>query len=148
MDGTRAKAIVHAYFERLLNEKDLAVCDELLAPDFVDHDAPPDAAPGPASTKQYMTEFFAHHAEVRLEIADLIAEDGRVALRAVWQGVDDESRPYRQTGIVFVRAERGRAARRALVGVRAGRVSVTHELEDFGVERSQGDRSRALNTVG
>ena len=33
------KAIVREYFDRLFNKKDLSVCDALLAPNYIDHDA-------------------------------------------------------------------------------------------------------------
>jgi predicted SnoaL-like aldol condensation-catalyzing enzyme len=113
MESVQAKAIVLAYFERLLNEHDLSVCDELLAPDYVDHDAPADTPPGPESTKEYMRELFAAYSELRVEIADVIADRDRVALRGVWHGVDNDSRRYRQGGLVFVRLnEHGQLAER------------------------------------
>jgi hypothetical protein len=35
------KEVVRTYFDRLLNQRDLSVCDELLAPNYIDHDADP-----------------------------------------------------------------------------------------------------------
>ncbi len=71
MDAERAKAIVGRYFQRLLNEQDLRVCDEMLA-DYVDHDAPSDTPPGPTSTKAYMRGFFAQHTQLSFSIDDII----------------------------------------------------------------------------
>ncbi len=102
MDAERSKAIVVRYFQRLLNEQDLRVCDELLAADYVDHDAPSDTPPGPACTKAYLREFFARHTELSFTIEDIVAESGTVGLRGLWRGVDRHLGRYEQTGIVLV----------------------------------------------
>ena len=44
------------YFTRLLQQRDLAVCDELLAADYVDHGTPVTTPPGPAATKEYVAQ--------------------------------------------------------------------------------------------
>jgi ketosteroid isomerase-like protein len=91
------KDTVREYFERLLNQKDLTVCDELLAANYQDHDAPPDTPPGPTSTKEFVAEFLREYPDVRVTIEDLIAEQDRVAARIVWRG------NYRETGAKFLR---------------------------------------------
>jgi ketosteroid isomerase-like protein len=106
MDAEEAKAIVARYFQRLLNEQDLRVCEELLAADYVDHDAPSDTPPGPAATEAYMRGFFARHAELSFTIEHIIAEGDSVALRGVWRGVDRQSGGYEQTGIVLLHLNR------------------------------------------
>jgi predicted SnoaL-like aldol condensation-catalyzing enzyme len=99
-----AKALVHEYFQRLLNQKDLSVCDEMLSNDYVDHDAPLDTPPGPKNTKEFASEFLAEYPDMRVDIKDIIAEGSKVAARIVWQGNHRESgKEFRQMGIVILR---------------------------------------------
>jgi predicted SnoaL-like aldol condensation-catalyzing enzyme len=81
-----AKVLVREYFQRLLNEKDLSVCDEILSSDYIDHDAPPDTFPGPKSTKEFVTRFLEEYPDMRVDIKDIIAERNEVAARMVWRG--------------------------------------------------------------
>jgi ketosteroid isomerase-like protein len=114
LDRERAKAVVREYFHRLLNEKDLSVCDELLAHDYVDHDAPPDTPPGPDSTKQFVARFLRDYPDMRVRVEDIIAEGNKVAVRNVWHGTNMKSgEPFRQTGIIILRLnEAGQLAER------------------------------------
>ncbi len=92
--------IVHAYFHRLLVDRDLAVCDELLAPDYVDHDAPPGTAPGPAATRVYVELMLRDSPELTFELEELVASGNTVAIRAVWRTSE-----LRKRGFVFVRLD-------------------------------------------
>ena len=110
MDVERAKQVAREYFVRLPRGKDLSVCDELLAADYVDHDAPPDTPPGPAAQKAFVGALLSHHPDLRIEIEDIVAEDARVALRLRWNAPETG---YRQRGIVMLRLdEDGRIAER------------------------------------
>jgi catechol 2,3-dioxygenase-like lactoylglutathione lyase family enzyme/predicted ester cyclase len=94
---TSVKDTVREYFERLLNRKDLTVCDELLAANYQDHDAPPDTPPGPTSTREFVAGFLREYPDMRVTIEDLIADQDRVAARIVWRG------NHRETGAKFLR---------------------------------------------
>ena len=109
-----AETIVREYFQRLINEKDLAACDELLSPDYIDHDAPEGAPPGPGSVKEYAAALFEEVPDLRVEILDLLAEGRKVAALLVWEGKRKGSGlPYRQSGMVFLRLDKaGRLAER------------------------------------
>ncbi len=99
-----AKARVRLYFERLLNQKDLSVCDEMLAPDFIDHDAPPDTPPGSASTKTFVAQMLAEYPDLHLEVETVIAEGDEVALAAIWHGTHSVwDAPLHRRGMVIVR---------------------------------------------
>ena len=37
-EGKAAKQVILEYFDRLLNQRDLGACDELLSPLYIDHD--------------------------------------------------------------------------------------------------------------
>jgi predicted SnoaL-like aldol condensation-catalyzing enzyme len=101
-----AKVLVREYFQRLLNEKDLSVCDEILSSDYIDHDAPPDALPGPKSTKEFVTRFLEEYPDMRVDIKDIIAERNEVAARMVWRGNHRKSGgKFHQMGIVILRLD-------------------------------------------
>jgi hypothetical protein len=46
------KSLVCRFVDEMLNKQNPAVVDELVTPDFVDHDAPPEQIPGPAGVKR------------------------------------------------------------------------------------------------
>jgi predicted SnoaL-like aldol condensation-catalyzing enzyme len=109
-----AKATVREYFQRLLNEHDLSVCDAMLSGDYVDHDAPPDTPPGPESIREYLAGLLEEYPDMHVEMADILAEGSRVAARLVWRGSHRASgEVFHQMGIVILRLdERGRLAER------------------------------------
>jgi predicted SnoaL-like aldol condensation-catalyzing enzyme len=103
MKADTAKALVREYFRRLLNEKDLSVCDELLSPDYIDHDAPPDTPPGPSCTKEFVAKFIQDYPDIHVSIQDILAEGQKVAARLIWQGIHRETgKKYHQMGIIML----------------------------------------------
>ncbi len=109
-----AKALVRRYFQRLLNEKDLSVCDEMLSSNYVDHDAPPNTPPGPQSVKEFVAGFLADYPNMHVDILDIIAEGNKVAARLVWRGNHRETgAEYQQMGNIILRLDdTGRLAER------------------------------------
>jgi len=100
------KDLVREYFHRLLNEKDLSVCDAMLSSNYVDHDAPPDTPPGPKSTKEFVAKFLEEYPDMQIDIKDILAEGNRVAARIVWRGNHRESgEMFHQMGIVILRLD-------------------------------------------
>lgn len=98
------QALVREYFQRLLNERDLTVCDERLARDYVDHDAPPSTPPGPESSKQFVAGFLAEYPDLHIEILDTVAEGRQAAVRLIWDGHHAETGArFHQMGIVLLR---------------------------------------------
>ncbi len=114
MGSETAKALVRRYFQRLLNEKDLSACDEMLSADYVDHDAPPGIPPGPHGVKEFVAGFLADYPTIHVDILDIIAEGNQVAARLVWRGSHRESgEEYHQMGIIMLRLDnQGRLAER------------------------------------
>lgn len=99
-----AKALVREYFCRLINEHDLSVCDELLADDYVDHDAPADVPPGAGETKRFVTQMRKDCPDLQITVEDVLAEGDRVALRNIWHWTDSESgEKRRRMGILILR---------------------------------------------
>lgn len=109
-----AGAVVREYFQRVLNEQDLAACDALLAADYVDHDAPPDTPPGPGSIKAYLAQVFEKTPDLRVTIIELIEDSNRVAARLEWHATRrDSDAPYHQKGMILLRLnEQGQLAER------------------------------------
>lgn len=107
--------IVREYFGRLFDERDLEVCAELLAPDYVDHDAPPDAAPGPDLTRAYVADLLMEYPDLRVRIDQLVHADRSVALTASWSGTHRlTGQAFYQAGLILIRLdEDGRLRERA-----------------------------------
>jgi predicted SnoaL-like aldol condensation-catalyzing enzyme len=104
MNGRTAKTIVRDYFHRLLNQHDVSVCDELLAPEYVDHDAPTGTPPGSGSTTAFVTALIDDYPDIQVRIVDMLAEANKVAARLIWQGHHRQTgAPLHQIGIVMVR---------------------------------------------
>jgi|SRR5438128_1020711 len=103
MDAETAKAVIRRYFDRLLNERDVSVCDELLAPEYVDHDAPPDTPAGPDSTKAFVSMFLDEYPDLHVQVVDILAEGHNMAARIIWQGTQRHTgAPLHQMGIIML----------------------------------------------
>lgn len=97
---------VAGYLDRLLVERDLSVCDELLAEDYVDHDAPAGTAPGPRATAAYVAEMLASYPDLRFTVRDLVALDRHVAVRASWCGTHrDTGARLDRAGLILLRLD-------------------------------------------
>lgn len=94
---------VQAYFQRLLNGRDPGVCQQMLAPDYLDDDAPAGTPPGPQATQAYVEDLLAQYPDLRLDIEDCVAQGCKVALRLRWRGMHRlTGESMDQHGIVLV----------------------------------------------
>src|SRR5271156_3651729 len=75
------KALLRRYVEEVLNKKNLALTDELVAPAFVDHDTSMPDAQGPAGDKRLAAMVHASFPDLYFTIEDMVAEEDRVAYR-------------------------------------------------------------------
>ena len=80
------KAIVRRLMEETINQKNLDVFDELVAPDFVNHSAPPGAPSTREAWKQSVAMMGAALPDAHLHIEDEIAEGDRVTTRFTIHG--------------------------------------------------------------
>lgn len=71
------KALVRRYVEEVLNQKNLAVVDELLATTFVDHDSSMPEAKGPEGIKRLAAMVHASFPDLHFTIGEMIAEGDR-----------------------------------------------------------------------
>jgi len=100
-----------------INSGELAVLDDLVTPDFVDHGSPFPLPPGPDGYRHILT--FVHHVlEIRYTLDDVFATDDRVVIRATARGRGSdalhgqgaEGKPYTMTTTHIYRTEGDRLA--------------------------------------
>src|SRR5437899_3278209 len=91
--GEDNKTLSRHFFQEFWNQKNLAVADELLATNFVDHTpgSPPGLPPGPAGHKQFASLYFMAFPDIRATIEDMVAEGDKVVTRWRVQGTNTGS---------------------------------------------------------
>jgi len=81
------KAIVRRLYEEVINKWNMAVVDELIATNYIDHDQRPEqVARGPESFKQVVTMFRTAFPDLHFTVEDQIAEGDKVATRFTVRG--------------------------------------------------------------
>jgi predicted ester cyclase len=93
MSAEDTKALCRRFFEEFWIQKNLAIADELLAENFVDHTpgSPPGLPPGPAGHKQFASLYFTAFPDIRATIEDMVAEGDKVVIRWRVQGTNTGS---------------------------------------------------------
>src|SRR5688500_5909305 len=84
-----------ALVRRLIKEVEkgnLDVIDEVLAPDFVDHDLLPDQEPDREGYKRGLSEDRTAFSNFDIIIEDQIAEGDKVVTRFTWRGTHDQGK--------------------------------------------------------
>jgi steroid delta-isomerase-like uncharacterized protein len=85
MSAEENKALARRVIEEMFNNGNLDVADELIAPDYVDHDpAMPEEIHGPEGFKEYVSMYRSAFPDIHIEIEDQIAEGDKVTTR--WTG--------------------------------------------------------------
>jgi predicted ester cyclase len=83
------KALVRDLIKEV-EKGNLNVIDEVLAPDFVDHDLLPDQEPDREGYKRGLFEDLAAFSKFDITIEDQIAEGDKVVTRLTWHGTHDQ----------------------------------------------------------
>ncbi len=119
MSATEAenKARFRRTYEELLNGGDLSVADELVAPDFINHEGPAGMDRGPESMRGLANMLRTALPDLHFEIEELIAEGDTVAGRLTMSGAHEGAlmgmpptgRQMRQAHMHFVRFRDGLA---------------------------------------
>jgi predicted ester cyclase len=90
MSAEENKALARRVLEEMFNKGNLDVADELLAPNYVDHDpAMPEDIHGPEGFKQYVSGYRSAFSDLHLEFEDQIAEGDKVVTRWTGTGTHD-----------------------------------------------------------
>jgi steroid delta-isomerase-like uncharacterized protein len=76
----RNKTLVIRFVDSLINQRNSAAIDEFLAPDFIDHNAPPEQPRGAEGVKRVLEHVMTVLADLRSEVIDVIAEGDKVVL--------------------------------------------------------------------
>ena len=113
----RNKAGFRRVYEEGLNGGNLAVADELIDPECLDHEAHPGGNRGPESIRQLITMLRTAFPDLHFTIEDLIAEGDTVAGRLTMNGthtgplmgMPPTGRAVRQAHMHFVRFRDGKA---------------------------------------
>jgi steroid delta-isomerase-like uncharacterized protein len=75
------KSTLRRFFDEIFNQGDLAVADEIVAADYVNHNPAPGETPGLAGLKGFVTGLRAGFPDVVFTIDDQIAEGDKVVTR-------------------------------------------------------------------
>src|SRR5919108_290176 len=86
MSAEMNKVIVRRFVEEVQNGGDLTVVDELAAPGYVNHSAPPGVPADREGLKQLTAMFRRAFPDGRMTIEDMVAEGDRVATRKTFRG--------------------------------------------------------------
>ena len=111
------KVLFRRTYEELLNGGDLSVADQLVSPDFVNHEAPPGRDRGPESMRGLAVMLRTAFPDLHFEIEELVAEGDVVAGRLSMSGTHEgplmgtppTGRSVHQEHMHFVRFEDGKA---------------------------------------
>ena len=111
------KAQFRRTYEELLNQGVLDVADELIAPDFINHEAPPGMDRGPESMRGLANMLRTAFPDLHFNIEELVAEGDIVAGRLTMSGthkgplmgMPPTERSMRQAHMHFVRFREGKA---------------------------------------
>jgi predicted ester cyclase len=72
--------------DELFDKGNLDAADELIHPDFVNHEAPPDNPQGPEGLKETVTWLRGLWGPMRMDVQDWISEDDKVVARVTVRG--------------------------------------------------------------
>jgi predicted ester cyclase len=88
------KELVRRHFEELWNRQDLAVADELMAEDYLEHalapfgQAEPGRVNGPAASRETAEWLLAQFPDLHMTIEAMVAEGDLVAVRVLSEGTN------------------------------------------------------------
>lgn len=101
------KQLVYRYFDAL-NNRDIPALLAVCGDHIVEHPAPHGLPPGLEGFKQHKQRFLAAFPEAHVVVEDVVAEDDRVALRAILHATDSATRRFTLQIIVFGRIADGK----------------------------------------
>ena len=116
----RNKELVLRFVEQFINRDNTQVVDELIAADYLDHNAPPGQKRGPDGVKATSMLVRQSLQDLRVTTEDVIAEGDRVVIRhcaeaihaGVFMGRQPTGRRLRRQAISIYRIEEGKLAER------------------------------------
>jgi steroid delta-isomerase-like uncharacterized protein len=116
---SESKDLARRFYEEVFNAGDLDAIDQLLTPDFVDHEeGPPGTPDGIEGVKAFVTMYREAFPDIHVTIDDMVEEGDRIAVRATFTGTHDgefmgvpaSGRSIKIEAIDMVRVVDGKAA--------------------------------------
>jgi len=86
MSVDQNKALIRRLYDEALDKGNLAVVDEIIAPDYVRRGFAPGAPPGPESTKQVFTMMRTAFPDLRTTVEPVVGEGDMVAVQLTHRG--------------------------------------------------------------
>lgn len=87
MSTEQNKALVGRLVEEVFNQRDISVVDEIMSPDFVEHEElPPGIPPGREAPRVLFSMLHSAFPDFKATIEQLIAEGDKVVLFMTWTG--------------------------------------------------------------
>lgn len=80
------KTSLRRFYDEVFNKKNKAAIDEFIAPNQVDHAAPPGTPGGLAGARQTITMYLTAFPDLHFTVEDIIAEGDRVVARLTMRG--------------------------------------------------------------
>jgi serine phosphatase RsbU (regulator of sigma subunit)/predicted ester cyclase len=84
------KALVRRLLEEAVNQGNLEVADQLLAPDFIDHDLVPGKVADIEDLKRWVADLRASFSDYHFSIEEQVAEGDKVVTRTTFSGAHDQ----------------------------------------------------------
>jgi steroid delta-isomerase-like uncharacterized protein len=117
MGAEENKAAFRRTYEEIFNQGSFAAADELIAPDYVDHEEHPGNVPGPDAVRTVAAMLRTAFPDLHFTIEELITEGDLVAGRLTMRGTHDgplmglpaTGRQVQQAHMHFVRFRDGKA---------------------------------------
>jgi steroid delta-isomerase-like uncharacterized protein len=85
-------ALFCRFVDELINKRNVAVIDTMVAEDFVEHDGLPGFPQGREGLKQLFASVLGGFPDLQAEIEDSMAQGDKVMLRMTWRGT--QTRPF------------------------------------------------------
>jgi steroid delta-isomerase-like uncharacterized protein len=83
---TTLPVAVRRFIDEVINAQHVEVLDEIMAPDYTNHVAPPDLPRGPQGERLFTQGFLAAFPDTRLTVEDAVVAADRVAARVTFSG--------------------------------------------------------------
>ncbi|MBS1911708.1 MAG: ester cyclase [Bacteroidetes bacterium] len=105
------------FVDRVFNKGDVSAIDELVSPDFVEHDPSPGQEPGIAGFKKMVTQWRAAFPDQNTTIDDIFASGDKVVIRSTMSGTNSgpmmgtpaTNKAVKVEGIDIIRIKDGKA---------------------------------------
>jgi len=85
MSTDEQKALLRRLYDEALQGGDLALIEQMFAPDFIDHSTP-DQTAGPAGVQDYFRALRRGFPDIQVVLEHVLAEQAYVAVRTTWRG--------------------------------------------------------------